>query len=292
MFNVFGDVTHLLDSTGNVVVEYRYDSYGNLEYKTPNSPLANANPYRYRSYRYDNETGYYYLQSRYYNPETGRFISADGLLKSSETTLGHNMYSYVNNNPIMFTDPTGFAWKWWEDYKAWVVNGWKAVGRWRDDVVDDIVENTPDSVANYIVEHFEVYHESVTPRCQGGLSSGGCGLYYRNIQMRWKDGFNIGSKVEMFGLVDFMKLSGDGSWKGILGGFSLKGVASAFSGRLGMKIHTNNGTMEFGLKGYYAGAGGEVKILHTGKDGTFTVFDISGAAWAGGGAYWRITPTN
>lgn len=109
VFNVFGDITHLLDSNGNVVVEYRYDAYGNIKYKTPSSQLADANPYRYRGYRYDEETNLYYLQSRYYNPETGRFINADGMLKASNTVLGHNMFTYTENNPVMNTDPTGYC---------------------------------------------------------------------------------------------------------------------------------------------------------------------------------------
>lgn len=109
IFNVFGDVTHLIDSSGNVVVEYRYDAYGNLEYKTPSSILADVNPYRYRGYRYDEETKLYYLQSRYYNPETGRFINADGLIKSSDSVLGFNKFAYVGNNPIMKTDPSGYC---------------------------------------------------------------------------------------------------------------------------------------------------------------------------------------
>ncbi len=108
VLNILGDVTHLLDSTGNIVVEYRYDAYGNLDDSITLSGVGLANPYRYRSYRYDNETGYYYLQSRYYNPETGRFINADGMLQSSNTTLGHNMYTYVNNNPIIYVDDLGY----------------------------------------------------------------------------------------------------------------------------------------------------------------------------------------
>jgi RHS repeat-associated protein len=112
VFNALGDVTHLFDSSGDVVVEYRYDSYGNLDDSITLSGVGLANPYRYRSYRFDNETGYYYLQSRYYNPETGRFINADGIIRSSETTLGHNMYSYVNNNPIMLVDVNGYLPKW------------------------------------------------------------------------------------------------------------------------------------------------------------------------------------
>ena len=92
MFDVFGNVTYLVDSSGYTVVYYRYDAYGNIIDQT-SSALANANPYRYRSYRYDQESGLYYLQSRYYNPVTGRFINADGMLKASSTVLSHNMFT-------------------------------------------------------------------------------------------------------------------------------------------------------------------------------------------------------
>lgn len=90
------------------MVEYRYDAYGNITYQTPGT-LSELNPYRYRGYRYDVESGLYYLQSRYYNPETGRFINADGLLKASDTVLGHNMFAYTENNPINNRDDSGYC---------------------------------------------------------------------------------------------------------------------------------------------------------------------------------------
>ncbi|MDX9808269.1 MAG: RHS repeat-associated core domain-containing protein, partial [Acholeplasma sp.] len=73
--NLQGDVIELRDMSGYVVVEYKYDAWGNIVYQFGGT-LADINPYRYRGYRFDVETGYYYLQSRYYNPQIGRFISA------------------------------------------------------------------------------------------------------------------------------------------------------------------------------------------------------------------------
>ncbi len=108
MFDVFGNVSYLIDSAGYTVVYYRYDAYGNITSQT-SSALANANPYRYRGYRYDQESGLYYLQSRYYNPVTGRFINADGMLKASNTVLGYNMFTYTENNPVMNVDPSGYC---------------------------------------------------------------------------------------------------------------------------------------------------------------------------------------
>ncbi|MCV2231780.1 DNRLRE domain-containing protein [Acholeplasma manati] len=102
--NLQGDVIELRDMSGNVVVKYKYDAWGNIVYQSPGT-LADINPYRYRGYRFDVETGYYYLQSRYYNPQIGRFISADGQV--NEGILGENMYAYTENNPVMNIDPEG-----------------------------------------------------------------------------------------------------------------------------------------------------------------------------------------
>jgi len=112
--NMQGDIIELVAGDGTIVVSYKYDAWGNIigtPYDISNVDLANKNPYRYRGYRYDNETGFYYLQSRYYNPEIGRFISADSFIGRQGDILSHNMYSYCENNPIMNYDPNGnFAW--------------------------------------------------------------------------------------------------------------------------------------------------------------------------------------
>ena len=71
--------------------------------------LGNLNPLTYRGYVYDQETGLYYLQSRYYNPEWGRFLNADALVATGQGMLGNNMFAYCNNNPVMYVDPTGHS---------------------------------------------------------------------------------------------------------------------------------------------------------------------------------------
>ena len=71
------------------------------------STLGSLNPLRYRGYVYDQETGLYYLQSRYYNPEIGRFINADGFTSTGQGLLGNNMFAYCGNNPISRYDPAG-----------------------------------------------------------------------------------------------------------------------------------------------------------------------------------------
>ena len=107
--NPRGDVINILDNSGNIVVTYAYDAYGNctLCYDT-NSDLADSNPIRYRSYYYDKDTGLYYLNARYYNPQWRRFISPDDTAYLDiESVNGLNLYAYCGNDPINYADPSG-----------------------------------------------------------------------------------------------------------------------------------------------------------------------------------------
>ena len=90
---------------GNNVV---HEEIGKLISITEDEALGEKNPYGYRGYRYDTETGYYYLQSRYYNPEIGKFINADALGGNVGALLSHNTFTYCNNSPANAKDPNGF----------------------------------------------------------------------------------------------------------------------------------------------------------------------------------------
>ena len=91
------------------MVEYAYDAWGNvLDISgTYASTLGQNNPIRYRGYYYDSETSLYYLNSRYYDSNVGRFLNADVYLTTGQGMLGYNMFAYCCNNPIMNCDPTG-----------------------------------------------------------------------------------------------------------------------------------------------------------------------------------------
>ena len=108
--NVQGDVVKIYDKSGDVRSEYIYDAWGNIVAVYGDESIAQVNPFRYRGYYQDNETGFYYLQSRYYDSETGRFLNADDL-KVIEArkieVLGLNPFLYCDNNPINYIDPTG-----------------------------------------------------------------------------------------------------------------------------------------------------------------------------------------
>ena len=108
--NLQGDVMGLLDSSGTLVVEYKYDPWGSLLSITGSlaETLGKRNPFRYRGYVYDEETGLYYLKSRYYNSKTGRFINADLIENSeAENLLALNLFCYTLNSPINNSDPDG-----------------------------------------------------------------------------------------------------------------------------------------------------------------------------------------
>ena len=112
-FNLQGDVTGIYNSSGILITEYTYDAWGKPEQTSGNTFIGLLNPIRYRGYYYDTETGLYYLQSRYYDPETGRFINPDGVIASiNDSVQGFNQFVYCFNNPVNMSDPTGYWPKW------------------------------------------------------------------------------------------------------------------------------------------------------------------------------------
>jgi len=107
ILNLQGDVIRLVDAHGNTAACYEYDPYGNAI--DASGSHATINPLRYRGYYYDNETGLYYLQSRYYDPVVGRFINSDSYASTGQGILGNNMFAYCNNSPTNWADYSGHA---------------------------------------------------------------------------------------------------------------------------------------------------------------------------------------
>jgi RHS repeat-associated protein len=120
-YNARGDITAVVDSNGAVTNSYSYNPWGKITASTENV----ENPYRYASYRYDSETGLYYLQNRYYSPDIMRFISRDAVKDQVGKPATSNFYAYAGGNPIMNIDPNG-KWFWevlyvleWIDVWIW-----------------------------------------------------------------------------------------------------------------------------------------------------------------------------
>ena len=110
--NLQNDVIALIDDTGETVVEYKYNSWGKILSITGSKAgtIGKTNPFRYRGYYYDEETGMYYLKNRYYDPEIRRFISADSYISGFNSTMC-NVFCYCGNNPVSNTDPEGTFFK-------------------------------------------------------------------------------------------------------------------------------------------------------------------------------------
>jgi RHS repeat-associated protein len=109
-YNAHGDVIAVTDIQQNTVATYTYDAWGNI--LSQSGSFAEENPYRYAGYRYDKETGLYYLMARYYNPQNGNFLSLDPDPGDDDDPQTQNGYNYANNNPVMMVDPDGHI-AWW-----------------------------------------------------------------------------------------------------------------------------------------------------------------------------------
>ncbi len=115
--NLQGDVISIVDDTSTSIVTYHYDAWGNIlsteTSTTESARIANLNPIRYRGYYYDTETELYYLNSRYYSAEMGRFLNADGTdaLRAKPNIYNTNLFAYCDNNPVLRVDVGGNIWE-------------------------------------------------------------------------------------------------------------------------------------------------------------------------------------
>ena len=117
--NAHGDVVGIFDTEGNLMVKYSYNAWGvpieivdgnGTDVSRDRTHVANKNPYRYRGYYYDVETGLYYLKTRYYDPITCRFINADSYLQTAQGFYDKNVFSYCENDPVNRVDTEGDFW--------------------------------------------------------------------------------------------------------------------------------------------------------------------------------------
>ena len=141
--DIFNNITKILDENGSIIVQYTYDAWGNHAVLDGNGQeigdaahIGNKNPFRYRSYYFDTETGLYYLKSRYYDPEICRFITIDNISYiDPETINGLNLYAYCLNNPVNMYDENGDMPKW----LSWLLVGIVAIAAIAAIVVGTVV---------------------------------------------------------------------------------------------------------------------------------------------------------
>ena len=127
--NLHGDIVGIYNAGGTLLISYAYNAYGRATTSYHNggaATTATKNPFKYRGYYYDQDLGLYYLQTRYYDPYVGRFISPDDVsyLGANGDLLSYNLYAYCSNNPVMYVDPTG-EWKWLKNLAGSVADGYR-----------------------------------------------------------------------------------------------------------------------------------------------------------------------
>ena len=145
VLNLQGDVVKLVDGGGTSVASYAYDAWGNI--LSSSGSKAEINPLRYRGYYYDTETGFYYVSSRYYDPEIGRWINADDAIAGVGGDIrGYNLFAYCMNDPVNMSDHTGHWPQWIKNAASAVVNAVKKAVT----VVANTVKSAVSSASNIL----------------------------------------------------------------------------------------------------------------------------------------------
>lgn len=137
--NLQGDVIRIIDLAGTEVTSYVYDAWGNIKDTKGEPTIREINPIRYRGYVYDTETSLYYLQSRYYDPLTGRFLNADVYCDTgTDTTLSTNMFAYCENNSVNYIDNGEYARK---KYDATKYKNTNWITKWASKFIPNLYTN-------------------------------------------------------------------------------------------------------------------------------------------------------
>ena len=137
--NLQGDVIRIIDLAGTEVASYVYDAWGNIKDTKGDPTVRELNPIRYRGYVYDTETSLYYLQSRYYDPLTGRFLNADVYCDTgTDTTLSTNMFAYCENNSVNYIDNGEYARK---KYDATKYKNTNWITKWASKFIPNLYTN-------------------------------------------------------------------------------------------------------------------------------------------------------
>ena len=211
--NTLGDIIGIRDSSGTQVATYTYDAWGNILTKT--GSMADINPFRYRGYYYDTETGFYYLQTRYYDPTIRRFINADNyeLLPTLSQTIGQlNLYAYANNNPIMFTDETG-------EFVISLIVG----------LVVSFVIGTATSIVAQGLQYGWDNINYLQAGVDGLFAVASTALAYTGIGIVASIGFGAAMGVTQYA-IDSAVFRNDFTWQGALLAMGLGSITGAFSG--------------------------------------------------------------
>ena len=298
--NLQGDIVGILDNTGAEVVKYTYDAWGKVISVSGSKAgtLGKANPFRYRGYVYDEETQLYYLRSRYYDPEVGRWINADSVIAGVGGSIqGYNMFAYCFNNPVNMSDSSGHWPQWMKNAANWVNN------------------NIIQPVANF----FSPSTNTISGQFQDGIFrgsgslTGGYSEINGRLQVNSKDSKNNGmlggfakvSAGNASGKIgignDDVALSLKGVGDGLTAtaqagvqykngaGLAVKAKAAVLTGRATTELELFGWQIEFGVSGDLLSVGAEAMIGVFPDEGFIAKANV-GAGLFGAGFVFRIKP--
>ena len=204
--NLQGDITGILDSSGTTVATYTYNAWGKLLSST--GDLADVNPLRYRGYYYDAETGLYYVSSRYYDPEIGRFINPDNvdLLGANGDFASLNLFAYCGNNPITRVDENGHLWNTIIGAAAGALVGGITAAIMGTDIKAGVVSGAVNgAITGAMVDIAVATGGAAIPLLIGVATVGGAGSSYLNQRMQ-----GVSNQDINWGAVAL-----DGMWAGV-----------------------------------------------------------------------------
>ena len=294
--NLQGDIVAIYNTSGTSVATYKYDAWGNVISAT--GTMASVNPFRYRGYYYDTETGFYYVSSRYYDPEVGRYLNADSVMAGvGGSVQGYNLFAYCFNNPVNMSDSSGHWPQWIKDAANWVNN------------------NIVQPVANF----FSPKTNTISDQFQDGIFrgsgslTGGYSEFNGRLQVNSKDSKNNGmlggyGKVSVGNASGKIGIGNDNAALSLKGvgdaltataqagiqykngaGLAAKAKAAVLSGRATAELELFGWQIEFGVSGDLLSVGAEAMIGVFPDEG-FTAKASVGAGLFGGGFVFRVKP--
>ncbi len=256
--NLQKDIIGILNSSNDLLVSYEYDAYGNiLSIKDSNNQnivdqthIGIINPFRYRGYYYDKETNLYYLNSRYYNPEWGRFLNADFAFGENKDIFSYNLFAYVSNSPITYIDVDGYGrtvvivynggkkLTLQAEYSEYFVTGDLDVEMYYVVYVDDFVEVWNDLKGREDIDRIYLYLHGI----EGALT------FYGKEEILYSSEMNDLEYIQVNDLVALFSCYGG------KGTDTEVSVAKKLSTKTNAPVHANTGKVSYGKENgrYYA----------------------------------------
>ena len=261
--DALGNILGIINQNGQIVVQYSYTSYGVCSI-SGNTSLGNENPFRYKGYYYDVETSLYYLTSRYYDPEIGRFISPDSVDYLDPQSINElNLYCYCMNNPVMYLDGSGH----FPILSVLIGAGIGFLTSYIPDVISEMQDGFDWSDFNTFEDKWIKYVGATLGGAIGGLGAGlGTTILANGIGNVVETAFtgdisNFGDVIIQFALGGVLGGVGYGTSKGIAGIFADKKIFGIL-GNLSDNAKVNKRLAKAGF--------GNLKI---GKHGLATVYE-------------------